>query len=181
MTATVDEATLQRVREQLEPLVDEYLRAHPEVPEQLGDAFAAASAPTDVGQAAAADAGHAGESASEADDDVLSWVSDEQAYQLEEALGPGWRDQLPADLESRWGNEWRAMSADQKRTQLDDVIPGLALPFANLTDEELRNLLDGVADDDHEMTEEEIAAIEAAVKEGRVPEELVMEEGGDDD
>lgn len=43
MTATVDEATLQRVRAQLEPLVDEYLASHPEIAEQFGDAFAAAA------------------------------------------------------------------------------------------------------------------------------------------
>lgn len=43
MTTLVDEETLQRIREELAPLVDEYLAAHPEIVEQHAEAFAAAA------------------------------------------------------------------------------------------------------------------------------------------
>lgn len=48
MTESIDEATLQMIREKLESLIDDHLDANPEIVEEHGDSFAAVGPPPTV-------------------------------------------------------------------------------------------------------------------------------------
>lgn len=66
--------------------------------------------------------------------DRFGWVTDTQQGQLAAAYPGDWRAPLTEQLDSRWGPGWDDNPDSHKQAWLDDLLPTLAMPGADLAD-----------------------------------------------